>query len=73
MPSVEAAAVNELSPVCGHLIPGWLIPILGGEGGREEGEKKGGRKGGREGGRGKGGTWGVERRKMRERRSKRGK
>ena len=53
MPSVEAAAVNELSPVCGHLIPGWSMPILGGEGGREggrEGEgrrEKGGLKGGR--------------------------
>ena len=36
MPSVEAAAVNELSPVCGRLIPGWSIPILGGkERGRE--------------------------------------
>ena len=55
MPSVEAAAVNELSPVYGHLIPGWSIPILGGkrggggegEGGREGGRKKGGEGGGR--------------------------
>ena len=42
MPSVEAAAVNELSPVCGHLIPGWSIPILGGKGREREGGMEGG-------------------------------
>ena len=74
MPSVEAAAVNELSPVYGHLIPGWSIPILGGkregggegEGGRELGRgREGEREGGRREGRGEGGRWGVERRKTR--------
>ena len=50
MLSVEAAAVNELSPVCGHLIPGWSIPILRGKGSETEGgrrEKEGRRKKGK--------------------------
>ena len=48
MLSVEAAAVNELSPVCGDLIPGWSIPILRGKE-RERNWKREGGRGGRRG------------------------
>ena len=50
---VREAAVNELSPECAHLIPGWSLPILGGEGGRGEGEEGGKREGCRREGRGR--------------------
>ena len=66
MLSVEAAAVNELSPVCGHLIPGWSIPTLRGTK-REKGRRRGrGRRKEGGGGRKEGERGGGEKRGERE-------